>query len=82
MAQGKRDPKPKQGDDLRRSLERIAGRYDPADVDPAAVERYLSGPLDHVEVGRLARSSSVLKRQTARLRAAAMLTALDSRKAS
>lgn len=81
MAQAKRDPKPKQGDDLRKALERIAGSYDPADVDPAAVERYLSGPFDHAEVGRLARSSSVLKRQTARLRAAAMLTAMDRKKA-
>lgn len=71
-----RNPKPKTGDALRRTLAKIADGC--TDLDAAAVARYAGGDLDHAEVARLARSPRPGHQQTARLRAAAMLASLDA----
>lgn len=77
MNRGPRDPKPKQGDELLDTLKRIAGKFTDDDVDQAAVQRYRkAGQVDHAEVARLHRSDDPADKQTARLRAAAMVTAL------
>lgn len=73
----RREPAPKKGPDLRKALERIADG-EPA-LDGPAVERYRVAGVEHSDVARLARSSSPTHRQTARLRAAAMLAALDAK---
>lgn len=77
MTQPKRDPKPKEGAELVRTLRSIAPGFNEGDVDQAAVKRYRRHGVDHADVARLSRSDDPRDRQTARLRAAAMLTALQ-----
>lgn len=72
-------PQPKSGKALRDALAKIAGDNP---VDRLAAERYASQEFDQAEVSRLARSKSPTDRQTAGLRAAAMLAALDMKAAS